>query len=85
MVVNLVALRFEDLYEGQVINGLNGIDGNISYRLCLTIGDTLYNEFELAKRILRIDHASIIIRSHLCKELIHFQLEHVRIICTAGA
>ena len=84
MVVNLVALRFKDLYESQAFDGLDGINGDISYRSCLTIWDTLYNMFELAKRNLGIDHASFVIRSHLCKELLCFQLEHVRIICTAG-
>ena len=72
--VNLLALRLEDLGESQALDGLDEMDGNLSYKLCFTIGDTLYNIFELAKKILRL---SCIIGSHLCKELIRFQLEHV--------
>lgn len=75
VVLILLALRFGDLYGSQALDGLNGINGKISYRLWITIGDTLYNIFEPAKRIFRLDHASLIIRSHLCKELIRFQLE----------
>lgn len=84
MVVDLVALRFGDLYESQAFDGLDVMNGDISYRLCFTIWDALYNMFELAKRNLGMDHASFVIRSHLCKELLRFQLEHVRVICTVA-
>lgn len=73
----LLVLRFEYLCGVQTFDELDEDRGKSAYRLCLAVRDTLYDILELAKRILHLEHAPFVIRSHPCKELIYFQLEHV--------
>ena len=82
MKIKLFALRFKDLRESQAFDRLNENNGNLAYRLSFAIRDTLYYIFELAKRNLYVNRASLIIRSHICKELIRFQLKHA---CIEGS
>ncbi len=73
----LFALGFEKLCESQAFNKADGDTGHAAYRLCFAVRYPLYNMFESAKRTVQLDHAPFVIRLHLCKELIHFQLEHI--------
>ena len=73
----LLVLRFEYLCGVQTFDELDEDRGKIAYRLCFAVRDTLYDVLELAKRIFHLEYAPSVIRSHLCEELIYFQLEYV--------